>query len=217
MRSIDPALLACAEQFVRPGDVVWDVGANVGLFSAAAAVRAGANGRVIAFEPDVELVRLLRRSSENWDPSMAPMSALPVAVASESGVRAFNIAGRSRASNALAEYGHSEMGGVAQRQLVPAFNLDRLLTQLPPPQLIKIDVEGAEIEVVAGQDQMLNHVRPVFICEVASRNSAAITAIFVSMSYRLYNGEKQFVAHQPVERASWSTVAIPQEKAAQFG
>ena len=42
-------------EMVRPGDVVWDIGANVGLFAFAAANRAGSSGQVIAVEPDLWL------------------------------------------------------------------------------------------------------------------------------------------------------------------
>lgn len=53
MDTIDPTLCRLAREFVRGGHVVWDVGANVGLFSFAAAHFAGAGGRVISIEPDV--------------------------------------------------------------------------------------------------------------------------------------------------------------------
>ena len=59
MPSIDPHLLRCAYELVQKGDVVWDIGANIGLFSISAAVRSGDRGAVIAFEPDVWLVQLL--------------------------------------------------------------------------------------------------------------------------------------------------------------
>src|SRR5438132_101814 len=62
MSSIDPPLLRCARELVRNGDVIWDIGANVGLFSVAAAARSGTKGRVIAFEPDACLVKLLGKT-----------------------------------------------------------------------------------------------------------------------------------------------------------
>ena len=55
-------LLRSAAETVKPGSVVWDVGANMGLFSFAAAGMAGAQGRVYAFEPDAVMARLLRRA-----------------------------------------------------------------------------------------------------------------------------------------------------------
>src|SRR5271156_5693911 len=63
MKSVDPVLCSTAEEFVKKGHVVWDVGANIGLFSFAAAHLAGDKGRVFAFEADVWLVQLLRRSA----------------------------------------------------------------------------------------------------------------------------------------------------------
>ena len=61
MANIDPPLLMAARRLVRSNDVIWDIGANVGLFSLAAAVRAGEQGQVIAFEPDAWIAQLLRR------------------------------------------------------------------------------------------------------------------------------------------------------------
>jgi len=56
MGRVDPILLSLAEELITPGDIVWDIGANVGLFSFAAAVAAGPDGYVLAVEPDVQLV-----------------------------------------------------------------------------------------------------------------------------------------------------------------
>ena len=63
MANIDPPLLMAAHTLVRRDDVIWDIGANVGLFSLAAAVCAGDRGQVIAFEPDGWTAQLLRRTS----------------------------------------------------------------------------------------------------------------------------------------------------------
>jgi hypothetical protein len=60
--NVDEALLRNAIELVRPGDVVWDIGANVGLFSFAAAAPAGSAGKIVSFEADVWLAVLLRRS-----------------------------------------------------------------------------------------------------------------------------------------------------------
>ena len=212
MAAVDPTLFACADRLLRPGDTIWDVGANVGLFAAAAAVRAGTQGRVIAFEPDAWLVQLLRRSAATQPASSAPISVIPAAVGSAIALRSFAVARRGRASNAFTEYGSTQMGGVAQRQLVAAFNMDWLLTQLPAPDVIKIDVEGAELEALSGQTRMLEQVRPVIICEVSSTNRKALTQLLSEARYRLYNGDALSGSPQPVQAATWNTVAVPAEK-----
>jgi FkbM family methyltransferase len=209
---MDPPLLLAADKLVKTGDVIWDIGANIGLFSLAAAVRAGDRGEVIAFEPDTWLVQLLRRTSAAQPPRYASIKVVPAAVASEISLRQFSIAARSRASNALAEYGSSQMGGVQEQQLVATFNLDWLVTKLPRPNIVKIDVEGAELEVLRDQSYMLNEVRPVILCEVGSQCADQITRILTLASYRLLDGERALKEENVITRATWSTVAIPEEK-----
>jgi FkbM family methyltransferase len=209
---IDPPLLLAAHKLIKRGDVVWDIGANIGLFALAAAVCAGGQGEVIAFEPDTWLVQLLRRTSAVQPPTYASIKVIPVAVASGISLRPFSIAIRSRASNALAEYGSSQMGGVQEQQIVATFNLDWLVMKLPRPNIIKIDVEGAELEVLGDQSYLLNQVRPVILCEVGSQSADQITQILTSASYRLFDGERALTEENVIARATWSTVAIPDEK-----
>lgn len=212
LAAIDPSLLRLADELVQPGHVVWDVGANLGLFAVPAAVRAGSGGKVYAFEPDIWLAQSLRRTARIQDTSCAPITVVPAAVASDISLRSFLIARRARASNALDGYGRSQIGGVAERQTVPAFNLDWLLTQLPAPDLLKIDVEGAEAEVLRGQTQMLDRVRPTIVCEVGSNARAELSKLFEQAHYRMYDGGKPLPDQPPMAEAAWSTVAIPRER-----
>ena len=71
---VDPVLLRTAALLVRRVDIVWDIGGNIGLFSIAAAVRAGSTGQVFAFEPDPMLIQLLRASARLQSSSTAPIS-----------------------------------------------------------------------------------------------------------------------------------------------
>src|SRR6516164_1187551 len=216
MAKIDPPLLMAAHRLVRSGDVVWDIGANVGLFSVAAAVCAGPSGQVIAFEPDIWLAQLIWRTREVQPITSAQITVVPVAVAAEISLRSFSIAARSRASNALSEYGLSQMGGVEEQYLVAAYNLDWLLSKLPVPDIVKIDVEGAELEVLSNQVRMLTEVRPVILCEVTSNNVDEMTKLLASASYCLFNGEKPLKKAQMVNRATYNTIAIPEEKKSRF-
>jgi FkbM family methyltransferase len=151
MANIGPLLSMAARTLVKRDDVIWDIGANVGLFSLAATVCAGDQGQVIAFEPDAWIAQLLRRTSRAQPIHNARITVVPVAVASEISLRSFSITVRSRASNALSEYGLTQMGGVKEQDLVSAFNLDWLLSNLPTSDIIKIDGEGAELEVQSNQ------------------------------------------------------------------
>lgn len=92
--SIDPMLTGFAKRFVKPGMVVWDVGANVGLFTFAAAGLAGPSGRVVAVEADIRLAGNLRRAAA-WNTDgkkTATVDVVPTALAGSVGVAEFNIA-----------------------------------------------------------------------------------------------------------------------------
>lgn len=208
MDSIDPALCDLAKEFVHSGNVVWDVGANVGLFSFVAAHHAGPNGRVVSFEPDVWLVQMLRRSSLLSPSSSAPVQVVPIAVAESCDLRTFNIASRSRSANFLSGYGSSQVGGIAEQQTVVSMSLDWLAERLPPPDVIKIDVEGAEFEVLSGAIGVLEKKHPVILCEVSSERSHEVTALLKNKGYRIYDGEVSSAHRQELQTAPWSTVAI---------
>jgi FkbM family methyltransferase len=135
MAAVDPALLRLAAEVVRPGDTVWDVGANLGLFSFAAAAAAGPAGRVLAVEPDTDLAGLLRRSAAG-NTGHAPVEVLPAAVSSELSVARFHVARRNRATSHLAGFGSAMAGGVRSTHLVPTVTLDWLAARFPVPDVL---------------------------------------------------------------------------------
>lgn len=202
INAADPLLVRMAEQYVRRGAVVWDVGANVGLFTFAAAALAGPSGSVIAFEPDAWLVQLLRRSARMQPKASASVTIIPAAVAKEPGLRSFSIAKRSRSSNHLSEYGETQAGGTKELQTVVAVSLDSC--DLTPPNVLKIDVEGAELETLAGATRIIEQSRPVILSEVSEHNRPAATEFLKERGYRLINGETGEEGS-----AAWTTIAIP--------
>src|SRR5579863_2382789 len=188
MARVDPPLLQLAAEVVRHGDTVWDIGANLGLFSFAAAVMAGSEGRVLAVEPDTDLVGLLRRSAAAAA-GHAPVEILPVAISDDLSVARFHIARRNRATSHLAGFGSAMAGGVRSTRLVPTVTLDWLAARFPAPDVLKIDVEGAELSALAGGGQVLAD-SPVVICEVSGQNTAAVSSLLAGHGYTLYDGDQ---------------------------
>ncbi|HEY5312165.1 MAG TPA: FkbM family methyltransferase [Pirellulales bacterium] len=209
LAAIGGALLERLAEVIEPGDCVWDVGANVGLASFAAAALAGPSGRVLAIEPDPFLVGLLERSAARCGPSSAPVDVLALAVADTDGLVQFCRATRSRSSNHLAGYGESQTGGVLATRWVPAKTLDSLLDYFPPPRVLKIDVEGAEKLVLAGAVKVLSEHQPVVICEVASRFARCVSDQLHSAGYTFYDLEASPAARKPLETATADTIAFP--------
>lgn len=157
-----------AREFVKPGHTVWDIGANVGLFSVAAAHQATHRGTVVAVEADLWLAGVLRRSAALQSPGSASILVIPAAASDQPGIASFNIVQRGRASNYLAdreaesENGQDRpvAGGIREQVPVFALTLDALLDLgLPGPHVLKIDVEGAEARVLQGGEPPRHSVR----------------------------------------------------------
>jgi FkbM family methyltransferase len=214
-RSFDEPLLDRARALLRPGQKVWDIGANVGVFGFAAAGRAGSGGRVLAVEPDPWLFGLLQRSrAANRGGMLAPVELVCAAVADRAGVARLQIATRGRAANALVGFGSSQMGGVREELLVPTVTLDELLEATFAPDLVKVDVEGAELLVLRGAGRLLAEVRPALLLEVAESNAGAVGELLAAARYRLFDAAEPARGFPPVARPVWDTLALPEERAA---
>ena len=209
MDKIDPVLLGVAMEFVKKKNVVWDIGANVGLFAFSAAYLAGKNGFVVALEADAALVQLLRRSTRIQPAMSAPVRIVPAAVAGSVDLKTFHIASRSRSANFLEGYGSSQIGGTAEEQTVVTISIDWLAERCPLPDILKIDVEGAELEVLNGANKLLDKKRPILLCEVSTEGSLEITQLLLRRGYRIYDGEVCSSQRRELSYAPWCTIAIP--------
>jgi FkbM family methyltransferase len=210
LASGDGILFKMADELVRPGDVVWDIGANVGLFTFAAANRAGKSGCLIAIEPDLYLATLLRRSCElRKSAEDAPVTVVPAAISDTLGLAKFHIAARSRSSNHLEGSGSTQAGGTRRTETVLTITLDWLFEKLPPPRVLKIDVEGLEHRVLAGAGAVLSKARPVVWCEVDPVNEEEVTKIFQAQRYELFYANQDPTQRVPLPKAPWETLAIP--------
>jgi len=150
----EPESRRAFRQFVREGDVVCDIGANVGFFTLLASKLAGAGGTVYAFEPVPRNLHLLRRHVSLNDAQN--VTILPVAVSSRSGVAHF-AAAANPAMGGLSESGSLEVQTEALDELIS-------LQRIAPPSFLKIDVEGAEVEVLTGAANALrDSVRTILL------------------------------------------------------
>jgi FkbM family methyltransferase len=200
-----------ARETVGNGAVVWDIGANVGLFSFAAAGLAGCSGKVYAIEPDTFLVGVLRRSVAIPSPRSAPVEVIPCAVFDTVGIQQFQIAERARASNFLEGLGNSMTGGVRETQSVLCVSVDWLATQILAPDVLKIDAEGAELRILNGARELLLATRPTIICEVGKENEDGVASLLGDLGYVLYDGAVPKKERRPVSGAPWTTLALPLE------
>ncbi len=151
-----PVLDALAE-LLAPGMEFIDAGAFLGYFTLAAAVRVEARGRVWAFEPCAASRRLLERSvSRN---RLTNVTVVAMALGAEPGVGVLS----PSANPSMARLARAGTEGAAP---VEVTTLDRWCGESGArPNVIKIDVEGAELDVLTGAAETLHRHRPWLIIE----------------------------------------------------
>jgi FkbM family methyltransferase len=136
-------------QAIRPGDVVWDIGANVGFYTTKFSEWIGAGGTVVAFEPlTAARTTLARMVAESVHKNIV---VCDVALADRNELASFAF---TPGENGISTTGHlAEAQGSATSvenvEVVTASNAVAKFN-LPLPNVTKIDVEGFEIEVVKG-------------------------------------------------------------------
>jgi len=144
---------------IAPGMMVVDGGANMGGYSLLASRRAGAEGRVFAFEPD----------PNNYARLLTQIGHLPNVQPVQKAIAA--ISGQSLLFLDSFHAGHTLVDGrVGERGVsVDVTSLDDFVRDhaLPGLDVVKLDIEGAELLAIDGMQSLLrSERRPVILCEV---------------------------------------------------
>jgi len=131
-------------RLLEPGGVFYDVGANAGFFSVMASARVGVSGRVFSFEPLEENIASVREQIAIND--LSQVELVPMAMGASEGTATFYFA---PGANSVAHLGEAPAAG--EREVtVQVTTLDTFAAKHRAPTLVKIDVEGAETDVLAG-------------------------------------------------------------------
>ena len=208
---VDPQIEVFCREFIKPGACVWDLGANVGVFSFTAAYFAGSRGSVLSVEPDPFLAQLIMRTESNPQMGYAPVSVVTAAISSESGSAILEVPERSRASNAI--IGKSECtqrGGVRERLEVRVVTADQLATRYSKPSVVKMDIEGSELDALLGGKEIFPKERPVFLMEVQQKNKTGVTEILRGWGYCFYPLGAALKTENAISCAVDDIIAIPQ-------
>jgi FkbM family methyltransferase len=146
---------------IRPGDCVWDVGANVGLYTVRFASRIGQTGSVLAFEPSAPNRTRLENSIE----SLRNVVVVPLALGDRDGTMEF-----AQGEDTLGATSHlinRARGGAKECVEVRVARADSLVaaTMTPVPNVVKIDTEGSELDVLRGFGEVIRspQLRALFI------------------------------------------------------
>lgn len=155
----EPATASVIAKLLKPGDSFFDVGANVGFFTLLAASRVGKTGKVNSFEP-VPSVRSSLESNIAVN-GFGNVTVHAKAVSNSSGTVVIN-------EGPTDHKGLSSMrplDSASGQHKIDAVALDDIADSLGKVQLIKIDVEGAELLALQGMTKLLKRDRPFIVIE----------------------------------------------------
>lgn len=149
---MEPGLIRRFQTLVKPGMVVVDVGANIGIFTLYAARLLAGRGQIYSFEPTPRTFRILRDNVQvNGFLELGLIQLHQSAVSDRAGQAAFVVFPENGGHNTLFDDG----GAAARRIEVPTIRLDDVLAGEPRVDVVKIDAEGAEPLILRGMRGIL--------------------------------------------------------------
>ena len=164
-------------RLARPGTTAVDAGANVGVFTVPLAKSVGAAGHVLAFEPSSEtagrLAENLRRNG------LENVKTVQAALGRTSGQAALSVRDDSA-------YASVDFGSTATGVVVPVERLDDVWEREGNPEVsvLKVDVEGSELDVLSGASQVLRNSRPAVLVEaVGDAQERAVGELLAEHGY----------------------------------
>lgn len=177
----EPEVQRTFQLLAMPGMTFYDVGANVGFHSVIVARLVGSAGRVISFEPLRDNLRWLEHNSKLN--GFSHIAARCEALGNIDGETQFMLSEQPTWGR-LASVG-SPPARSAGETAVRIRRLDSLLREgeVAPPDLIKIDVEGSEVDVLKGGADTLRRYRPILIIDLHGTN-APVAAILEEQRYQ---------------------------------
>ncbi|MGF1539575.1 MAG: FkbM family methyltransferase [Pleurocapsa sp.] len=192
-------------QQLKAGDVFYDIGANVGFFTIIAAKLVGNKGKVYAFEPGKDNASSIRHNATLND--FSQIEVIEKAVAETSGQGELLLAKYSGGHALATADAPPDLAGKVTVDLV---SIDELIAQnqIAPPNFVKVDVEGAELEVLKGMKETIKTYQPTIIYEIDDGDDAAyqrkyreLESYLQSLNYQVtltensYNNIDWYVGH----------------------
>lgn len=156
-------------KLIRPGFIVVEVGANEGYFTRLFGNLVGISGRVVAFEP---ITKTRERLIDNVN-NIESVKVLPYAISDKAGDFSMFIPGSTHGQASLRKHSDPEWGqeGVTYTENVQCSPLSQLddIKCLDKIDFMKVDAEGAELEVLKGAQDILEREHPILHLEIEER------------------------------------------------
>ncbi len=175
-------------RLLDPGELAVDVGANIGQMTSAMAAAVGSSGRVIAFEPHPDLFRELAENAGGWEraETAGSVDLRNVGASSTTGMAELGESEAFEWNTGTASMSHDPGACVASVQ-VPVRRLDDEIEDAAVA-VMKLDVEGHELDVLRGADRLLaeERIRDI-VFEEFRDPPTPVTSLLRSCGYSVFS------------------------------
>lgn len=218
MGKYDPELLKTLRSVVRPGWTIWDVGTYLGFYSVFFNQLVGPTGKVACIEPDP---RKLERTRRNLKLNgFQNCYHLPVAIGAPLGEVEFLLSDESNSHLPGTYVGERHLKKIWQERdarkksiRIPCISLDQAYFErhLPAPNLVKLDIEGAELHALKHGDRLFREVRPLLLLELHNPDcDAEAWAFSQRLGYVLQRADDRQVLRR-AEDVRGTLLCLPQQ------
>jgi FkbM family methyltransferase len=150
------------EKYFTPDDILWDIGSHNGHYTVFAASVVQGSNQVFSFEPD-HIARDIQIENLRLNNLTSRAAVFNIAVSNKNGLLKFQFQGGDSNSH-IVEDNFNAAG--AEIITVESKTINSLLQELPRPTFVKIDTEGAEIDILSEATLLLSDNNVKFICEL---------------------------------------------------
>lgn len=195
--SYEPDVVQAILRFVPPSGIAYDLGANIGYTSLLLAQTLGPAGQVFAFEPLRQNVERLQQAIR-LNHLESRITIVPAAVGAAGGKAMFRV--HTSVSMGRLEAGAGRDDGFVDNIPVDVVRLDDFVfgDGHPPPDVVKLDLEGGEGPALRGMERLLRDSRPCLLIELHGPQAAAeVKTCLEAAGYRLHRMQNGYSAIAP--------------------
>ena len=213
-------------EFINEGDVIFDIGANIGCFSVPFAKKVGSNGKVYAFEPQKFIFNLLKENAVCNE--LNNLQIFNNAIGDANTILELNDFDYSQSGNfggiTLTEnYDNSVCAKIkgTKKNKIKTLTLNNFLN-LKKCNFLKIDVELMELNVLKGAKEFIKKFRPIIWVENHLGYPNYLNKYLLKINYKpfwaatmMYNPDNHFISDKNYYEniLTYNTLAMPKEKA----
>lgn len=199
---------------VKPGEIIYDIGANIGFLTLLFAKMTGPSGHVYAFEAFPENIMRLtnnieRNGFQNWT------TVIPAAVLNKTGPVEFFIGPSTNVGKVKGSAGRDSISYEGSIQ-VEGISIDEYIqrSRIPPPNIIKLDIEGGEVLALPGMQELLKNHHPIVMIEIHGREASQVAWDMLRMEkYKICRIQSSFPEVKDFQDLNWKSyiVAFPND------